>query len=64
MGRDRMKYQNMVIFRGRGDNSALAQIEFLNYVKYYKERTGEKPKTEVRPKSGERKFDEFIVILG
>lgn len=64
MGRDRKKYRSAVIFEGRDEASITAQREFNLFVEDYVKRTGVIPKTVVSPKSGEQKFDEFIVILG
>ena len=62
MGRDREKYKLAIIVEGREEYEQEAQQLFIDALAMAESK---KPplKTIAKPKTGDRKFDKFIIIL-
>lgn len=63
MGRDREKYKLAIIVEGRDEYEQEAQQWFLDALEMAKKRKKSKVRTISKPKTGDRKFDKFIIIL-
>ena len=66
MARDREKFKYAVRLMFQEDFAEQAERDFIEFVDFLNERNSEdtQVKTIVKPRTGERKYGEFLIIVG